>query len=704
MENTKKKILHNRPIFYSFLALLLGITASRYIFQLNSTYLALIITVVVGMVGFLVYFKNFYLILIFISAILLGFCLFYIALNIFEGKSYTGEQTVVGRISTDVSVESDTMEVKLVDVKINGESSKNIIATVENYDNTLTVGDIIIFQTEIGKNNLFSLGSFYLSYYRDNAPYNVSIDIDDITVIGSEIKLDERFKLKVKDLLYESMGSENGATAYAVLFGDTSDITDEVYDAYQDAGILHLLAVSGLNVTFLITLIGYILKFFKVNRWTNFLICFFVLFIYMYLCGFAPSIVRAGIMGIIFLASTLSGRCYDGLNTLGIAGILTLIFSPLSALDVGFLMSYFCVIGIFTIHPVLTKGLQKFLPKFVADSFSISISSLIMILPFMASFYTNLNLLSFFLNLIVVPLFGVIYPILFVACILCVCLPFLSFILVACGWGLSLIVLFANFFAGTSLIVSLKPINVIISALMLITLFGFSRYIMIKRKNRVYALSLSVLVLVSACLIFEGAPIATASSIVYSSRYNREVIVITNSQQKTLVVDGSYFSIINDALNVVNANNVVCHISLNNTLTQSTIEKLNSTYYLYNDNLTVYQGGENILPFFNYEIGGFEVWQVGYDTFYGIGIEFDGIKCFVLYNGCGYNETIAEFIDDYDFDYVFLGQVEDIYADFSEENVITYYKLSNSTQSFEESGSMFFMLQNNNNYKLRRVD
>ena len=67
---------------------------------------------------------------------------------------------------------------------------------------------------------------------------------------GFHLSFDESFRLKVKDMLYNSMGERNGATAYAVLFGETIEIDEDIYNAYTDAGVLHLLAVSGLNVTF----------------------------------------------------------------------------------------------------------------------------------------------------------------------------------------------------------------------------------------------------------------------------------------------------------------------------------------------------------------------------------------------------------------------------------------------------------------------
>ena len=606
-------------------------------------------------------------------------------------------------MTDDITYGDEKTSYLLEDVKINGKQEKNMYLDVAGEGINLGVGDVITFNANIGYNSLFNLGSFNLSAYRDSAPYWAEVDVSNIEVIDSYLKFDEKFRLKVKDLLYENMGASNGATAFAVLFGNTNDIKDDIYNSYKDAGILHLLAVRGLNVTFLITLLGFILKLFKVNRFTNFAVCFIVLMLYVYLCGFAPSILRAGIMGLVFLATKLSGKCYDGLNTLGLSGIFILLFSPLSALDYGFLMSYFCVLGILVIHPVLSKLLRKFLPKYVADSFSISISSQIMILPFLASFYANFNLLSFFLNLIAVPLFGIIYPILFVAMILCVAMPFLGFIFTFLGYGFTLIDILAEIFSQTSLILPLSPLNAIVAMLMFAFFFMISRFVMAKWKNKIVALNICATFLIGGVLIYNFAPIAESPSIVYSYYYDEDLVVFTNTNNKTLVIDGYSFENINNALDRVNANKVVGHISLNNTLTQNAMQKLDSDYYFYNTALSAYDGCSELLSSTEYSLGGFKFRTLEYLSFVvGVLVEFDNVTCFVLNNLCEYNYEIAEMIDEENFDYLILGDIDETYTPFKEEVVLTYKDIQNSNHSFENGGSMLLLLSEKD-YSLRRI-
>lgn len=619
------KIVNPRPFFYCFLALLFSIAVTRYIFVLTVEYVCLFVALLVGIIATLLAYKKFFFLFLILSTMLLGGCLYFAGINTFNPPEFSGEVLVTGRLSDDVSYEEEETSYLLKDVTINGENAKNIELTITGTKQNLDVGDVVMFKGEVKKIPLFSLNRFNLSYYRNNVGYTSSVEIANLSVVGNDIKLVERFRLRVKEVLYENMTADDGATAYAVLFGYTNDIEDETYSAYQNAGILHLLAVSGLNVTFLIQLIGFLLKLFKVNRHANFVTCFVVLVIYSYLCSFAPSIVRAGIMGIIFLACSLSGRAYDSLNTLGFAGILMLLTSPLLAFDVGFLMSYFCVIGIVIFCPILTNLLSHVFPKVIASSFAVSISATIAILPFMAIMYSKLNLLSFFTNIIAVPLFGIAYPYLCVATMLTVIFPFLGFSLTLCGYIFTLVNLIAKFFANTPLFIQLTPMNIIISALLYLILFVISYFFMTKLKTKILTFSALALLITINATVFALVPMCEAG-IYYTYTDENSFVLLTNEKNETLIVDATWeFSTIHSALLVVDAFNVLANVQVNNVFTSASQEFLKISNLSHSD-ITNIEGTE-ILPYnTNFHIGDFRLKYVLVDdVFVGLEIEFDNV-------------------------------------------------------------------------------
>lgn len=535
----KKTFFHARPIFYSFLALMLAISTSKFIFEGNLKYIIFDLILIAIFVAYSIVCKRFTTLIVVLCVFLFGFGWFFVGLQTFEGREYVGEVQVVGRISDDcqLSKYGDSYSIVLKDVYVDGKKSGNIRLNLEiTGQNDVKIGDIISFTGEVENVKLFELGSFQSFYYRDRTPYVASVSAESVVKQGNKILPIEKFRLKVRDVLYKNMGSTNGAVAYAVLFGDKSGIDDETYQAFKTAGVVHLLTVSGLHVSFLIALLGFFLKKCRIKGWINFIILAAFLGIYAYACNFSPSILRAGIMGLMLFSTQLTGKCYDNLNTLGLAGILIMLVFPLSALDLGFLMSFFCVLSILTISPWLSKLLRKVFPKVVADSFAVSIGVEIGILPFLANMFSNFNFLSFFVNLIVVPIFSVLYPILFVATLITTILPFFGFVLKGCGFGLWLIKSIASFFGETKLVVGLTPFDIFFVGFMFVGIYFASRYFLGNKRARVLccggAFALSGLFLCISQIDF-----ANGGLISYAYNYSSSVVVLTNSRNESVIVD-----------------------------------------------------------------------------------------------------------------------------------------------------------------------
>ena len=642
--------INPRPFFYCFLALLFSISVTRYIFNLSIQHIVLFVSILVALSASMLCFKKFFLLFLLLATMLFGVCWYFVGMNTYSIEIFDGGVSVSGRLSDDVEYEEDKTTYLLKDVSVNGKSVKNVDLTIEGTGRNLSVGDVIEFEAELDEIELFSLNSFNLTYYRNKVGYTAEVDLEDINVLGNDIKLVEKFRLRVKDLLVENMSADDGATAYAVLFGYTNDISDDTYSAYRDAGILHLLAVSGLNVTFLISLIGFILKLLKVNRFANFLTCFIVLIVYAYLCSFAPSILRAGIMGIIFLASQLSGRCYDSLNTLGIAGILVLITSPLFAFDIGFLMSYFCVMGIVLLHPILSKFLKKLFPKAIANSLSVSISATVAILPFLAMMYSKLNLLSFFTNLLTVPLFSIAYPFLCVAVIVCLIFPFMGFTLTLCGYIFTLVNLIAQFFSKLSLVVQLSPFNVVVSGLIFFMFFLLSRFFMVSIRGKVLGfVSLASLLAITAC-IFAFVPMCS-TGVLYVYTRDNSFVLLTNSKNETLILDATWsHSDVNNALIEINAFKVLANVQVNNILSSSSQEFLKVTNYSYED-ITNREGTEVLLYNTDYHLGDFRLKYLAYENnLIGLEVEFDNML--VLRTSSKLSDEDMEYISTLPYDFI----------------------------------------------------
>lgn len=488
------KILHFRYIFYPFLALLFGLTLARDLFAGDVTTIICVILTFCAVATGLFLFGKWKGLVVILAFFMLGSGAYFLAEHFEKGKVYTGESVVVARVTDNISSYGDDIRIVLDNVTINGESAKNIYLTINCGENDIKVGDKLTFSASL-ENTDFISTNYNNFYLRNNIAYSATCDFDNVIVLSGNAKFDESFRMSVKNLLYKNMSEENASISYAVLFGDKSDIDTATKEIFRNSGIIHILTVSGLHVGFLIALVCFLLSLINIKRIYTTLISVVFLIFFNILCGFAPSVFRASVMAIVIMLSRLSARPYDKLNSLGLAGFIILAVNPLYALDLGFLMSFGCVAVIFLLFPPLTNILKKFMHPKIADAISISLCAEIGILPFMASAGLNFNFLSFFVNLLVVPLFAVVYPFLFVISLISLAIPLVGKSLVLIDFGFVAIKAIASFFASTGAIVTLNEFAKPIAILLFTIIFLLSHTVMIRREYKFVGVSLLCLVL-----------------------------------------------------------------------------------------------------------------------------------------------------------------------------------------------------------------
>lgn len=691
-EVKEKKIFHSRPIFYGFLALLLAISTTKYIFAGNLKYIIFVAVILLTFLIYCVCCKKWQSLIVVFSIMLFGCGWYFLGIENFQGEIFDSICQVTGRITDDISYSSygNQATVVLDDVKINGSQEKNIRLTIKiSSKDDFKIGDIVSFEANVDNAKLFTLGKFNSFYYRDGTPYTSTVEADDLTFVKNKMKFDEKIRQFVKNKLYSSVGEENGAVAYAVLFGDKTDIDSQTLGVYKSAGVVHLLTVSGLHVTFLISLLGFILKKCKISGIWNFVFCTVTLGLYAYVCGFAPSIMRAGIMGLVLLLAKISGKCYDNLNTLGLAGIIILLYSPLSALDVGFLMSFFCVLGIFVVYPLLSKVGNKILPKFIAESLSVSLSAQIGVLPFMAMMYSDLNFLSVFANLLIIPMFSILYPLLFACTFLVMLMPFLGFLLKICGFGFDIISGISSFFSTTNFVVTIEPFNIFLVGLLFVLLFMASSYFMTSKRTKVVCCSSIVALICVVCAIF-SVPMPTKQTIFYGYSYSQSVLLLTNKDGKSAIIDPTYYSYTRELLNVCGVKNVeTAFVLQNSTILIDTMDKIGVNNIVRCDDGQGYENEQLVSANVQGMIGGFYFEYKAYKgRLLGIEIAFDDVKIFVL-RDINQSDSALNMVSDTYYDVVILGR-HDAYAEKFQncKYVMTYYENKNADFSFSKNGNM----------------
>ena len=219
--------------------------------------------------------------------------------------------------------------------------------------------------------------------------------------------------------------------ARALLLGDRSEIDYETETSFRISGIMHIIAVSGLHVTILFTLINLLcLK----RRVLVALIGLPALAIFAAIAGFSPSVVRACIMQGLMILAMLAGKDYDGPTELAFAALVMLIVNPLVITAVGFQLSVGCVTGILLFQRRIYDWLfgrlynrerpkLRRLKQWVSTSVAVTLAAMSMTTPLSAWYFGTVSLVGILTNLLCLWVISFVFYGVMLACLLSYWIP-----------------------------------------------------------------------------------------------------------------------------------------------------------------------------------------------------------------------------------------------------------------------------------------
>lgn len=197
------------------------------------------------------------------------------------------------------------------------------------------------------------------------------------------------------------------AASYAagVLLGDRSGIPKKYGDAFRDAGVSHVLAISGYNIAIIAEVVLLALVW-VVRRRTAFWLSLAAVIVFVIMTGASASVVRAAIMGMMFMFASGYGRLYDPRNAILLAGAVMAYVNPfVLVFDVGFQLSFLAVLGLLYIYPLLQHATRTFPPLMgVTDLLRMTLAAQIAVLPLLVGVFGSVSLVSLPANILIVPL------------------------------------------------------------------------------------------------------------------------------------------------------------------------------------------------------------------------------------------------------------------------------------------------------------
>lgn len=447
--------------------------------------------------------------------------------NFSSGNFKEGTYSVVGRIST-VTNRSNLQSVVIDNVYIDGVRQKNGMVLTVMAGLSMEEGYEISFTTYVEKTSLFTLGQFNNYYYKNSIAYTASVYESEVEITGYPgLSLAETIRFKVKNMLFANMNNENASISYASLFGDKTYVNDSIRDNFSMAGIAHLLAVSGLHIGFVTSLLLFLFNKTKLKKWINVSIIGAILAFYCYLCSFSASVVRASIMFIVLSIGGIFGKQYDRMNSLGIAGIVVLLYKPLFVYDAGFLLSFGCVLSIFMFNHFFKNLFTKLhLPKSLADTFAVMFAVQLGILPLTIYYYGQMSLLTMLANFICIPVFEVFFITLFALTPIVLLMPFFSVLLKVPSVIIAFIIRVAQSIANQNwAIIDLTQISPFALIGVYVALFVLSQFI---NYNPIQKLSVITPILITTFVLALGitTPIINQNSIAVLNAYGDKCYVL----------------------------------------------------------------------------------------------------------------------------------------------------------------------------------
>ncbi|MET7030467.1 ComEC/Rec2 family competence protein [Sediminicola luteus] len=224
------------------------------------------------------------------------------------------------------------------------------------------------------------------------------------------------FKIReniIAQLKKAQIGQEELSIIQALLLGQRTDISEDTYTNYVNAGAIHILAVSGLHIGILLLILQYVLaplKQLKHGQTIQLLVILAILWSYAFLAGLSASIVRAVSMFSFLAYAMFLNRPTNSFNILALSLFFILLIEPMFLFQVGFQMSYSAVFAILWIYPLLQKlwSPNNLILKKTWQLTSVSIAAQLGVLPIALFYFHQFPGLFFISNLAIIPFLGII--------------------------------------------------------------------------------------------------------------------------------------------------------------------------------------------------------------------------------------------------------------------------------------------------------
>ena len=338
--------------------------------------------------------------------------------NHYSKQTFETTNAIKGVIQT--ALKPNERYVKYV-FEINGLNTKNASGKILLY--IPKQSKIVLHSgTEISINeSIYPIPKAYNPYQFDYANYLEKQNIGhQIYLKNSSIKIIKQhqnfnyFIEKLRNTLSDSFAihhfdAKTKAIIDALLLGQRVAIDKATITDYSNAGVIHILAISGLHISILYFFLVFLLKplrSFRFGKEIELLLVLFVLWLFAFLTGLPASVTRAVTLFSFISVGTYFNQSKAIYNAMATSALLILLFSPNAIFDIGFQLSYAAVLSIVLFQPFYKKFhiTQNKIALYFIDLITVSMAAQIGVLPLSLYYFNQLPLLFLLANIVIIPL------------------------------------------------------------------------------------------------------------------------------------------------------------------------------------------------------------------------------------------------------------------------------------------------------------
>jgi competence protein ComEC len=317
-------------------------------------------------------------------------------------------------------------------LKPNAKYNKYFIS-LSHFNDSVTSGKMLLYVPKINttklstgdeiwlKNSVYPIPKAFNPYQFDYANYlekqNVYHQIytreNQIKIIQTHKNFDFYIE-KLRNNLSKSFDihdfePKTKAIIDALILGQRLELDKETIADYSNAGVIHILAISGLHISIIYFFIVFLLKPLKRVRFgaeIQLLIVLAILWLFAFLTGLPASVTRAVTLFSFISIGNYFNQPKAIYNALAISAFLILLVNPNAIFDVGFQLSYAAVLSIVLFQPFYKKFYftENKIGIYFIDTILVSLAAQIGVLPLSLYYFNQLPLLFLLANLIIIPL------------------------------------------------------------------------------------------------------------------------------------------------------------------------------------------------------------------------------------------------------------------------------------------------------------